>query len=299
IAGYFAADGSMLSPDGHCRAFDARAQGTVFGSGVGVVVLKRLADALEDGDFVHAVIKGSAVNNDGSRKVGYTAPGSDGQVRVVRAAQRMAEVDPETITYMEAHGTATSLGDPIEVAALTQAFRASTARKGFCAMGSIKTNLGHLRSAAGVAGLIKAVLALEHQELPPSLHLERPNPHIDFANSPFFVNDRLREWRPAEGAPRRAAVSSFGIGGTNAHVVLEEAPPQEPSGPARPWQLLVLSARSSAALERQTANLAAYLRANPEANLADIAYTLQIGRRLFTYRRTLVCHDHTGALEQI
>ncbi len=296
ITGYLAPDGSIHSPDGHCRAFDARAHGSVFGCGVGVVVLKRLTDALEDGDLIHAVIKGSAINNDGSRKVGFTAPGGEGQARVIRAAQLMSEVDPETITYVEAHGTGTPLGDPIEIAALTQAFRASTDRKGFCALGSVKTNLGHLATAAGAAGLIKTVLALEHRELPPSLHLERPNPHIDFANSPFFVNDRLREWRPAENAPLRAAVSSFGIGGTNAHVILEEAPPAEPSGPSRPWQVVPLSAASASALERVRGRLADHFRQHSGLCLADAAWTLRVGRRAGRHRAFVVARDLADAV---
>ena len=208
-------DAGIGSPDGHCRAFDAKAQGTVGGNGVGVVVLKRLESALEDGDFIHAVIKGSAINNDGSRKVGFTAPRVESQALVIRAAQRAADVAPETITYIEAHGTGTGLGDPIEVAALTRAFRACSEKKGFCAIGSVKTNVGHLDAAAGVTGLIKTVLALKHRQIPPSLHFERPNPKIDFANSPVYVNNKLRQWE-ANGTPLRAGVSSFGMGGTNA-----------------------------------------------------------------------------------
>ena len=184
----------ILSPDGHCRAFDARAQGTVAGEGVGVVVLKRLADALADGDHVHAVIRGAAINNDGALKVGYTAPSVDGQAEVIARAHAMAGVDPATIGYVEAHGTGTALGDPIEIAALTEAFRAGTDRRGFCALGSVKTNIGHLDAAAGVAGLIKTVLALEHRALPPSLHFEAPNPSIDFGSSPFRVNAGLADW---------------------------------------------------------------------------------------------------------
>ncbi|HEX9944676.1 MAG TPA: type I polyketide synthase, partial [Thermoanaerobaculia bacterium] len=294
-SGYMAYEGGIQSPDGHCRAFDAHAQGTVFGSGVALVVLKRLIDALADGDQVHAVIKGSAVNNDGALKVGYSAPGGEGQYQVVRAAQLVAEVDAETITYIETHGTGTAMGDPIEVAALTRAFRASTERKGFCAIGSVKTNVGHLRSAAGVTGLIKTVLSMRHRQLPPSLHFERPNPHIDFANSPFFVNDRLREWK-AGGVPLRAGVSSFGVGGTNAHVIVEEAPPREPSpAPVRPWQLLVLSARTATALAAARTRLAEHLRRHPELPLADIAWTLQSGRRLLRHRGTLVCRSSEEA----
>ncbi|HEV2845117.1 MAG TPA: polyketide synthase, partial [Thermoanaerobaculia bacterium] len=219
-AGYLYQEGGILSPDGRCRAFDERAAGTLFGSGVGIVVLKRLRDALADGDSIRAVIKGSAVNNDGALKVGYTAPGVEGQAAVIAMAQGVAGVHPETIAYVEAHGTGTPLGDQIEIEALTQAFRAGTARRGFCAIGSVKASIGHLETAAGVAGLIKTVLALEHAEIPPSLNCERPNPGIDFTASPFYVNTSLRPWTAGPG-PRRAGVSSFGMGGTNAHVVLE------------------------------------------------------------------------------
>src|SRR5262249_36521709 len=215
----------------------------VAGSGVGVVVLKRLSQALADGDSIRAVIKGSAINNDGAAKVGFTAPGVPGQAEVISMAQAAAGVDPDTIGYVEAHGTGTALGDPIEIAALTQVFRESTARKGFCAVGSVKTNVGHLDAAAGVTGLIKTVLSLQHRLLPPSLHFESPNPKIDFAASPFFVNTRLTEWG-TNGSPRRAGVSSFGIGGTNAHVVLEEAPDPPPTSDSRTWQVLTLSAKT-------------------------------------------------------
>jgi acyl transferase domain-containing protein len=293
--GYRYQEESIFSPDGHCRAFDAQAQGTVFGNGVGIVVLKRLADALDDGDTIYAVIKGTAINNDGALKVGYTAPSVEGQAKAITAAQRVAEVEPDTITYVETHGTGTLLGDPIEVAALTQAFRAGTDRTGFCALGSVKTNIGHTNVAAGIAGLIKAVLALQHEQIPPSLHFHAPNPNIDFASSPFYVNSMLAEW-PTSDVPRRAGVSSFGLGGTNAHAVIEEAPPLAESGAARPWQLLLLSARTSSALETATANLAAHLRSHPEHNLADIAYTLQVGRKSFEHRRMLVCRDHADAL---
>jgi acyl transferase domain-containing protein len=289
-SGYVYEPGGILSPDGHCRAFDSAAAGTVIGQGVGVVVLKLLDDALADGDTVHAVIRGSSINNDGAHKVGFTAPSEEGQARVIRLAQRQAGVDPGTIGYVEAHGSATAVGDPIEVAALTRAFRLGTSRRNFCAVGSIKTNIGHLDAAAGVAGLIKTVLALEKGEIPPSLHYTAPNPQIDFAASPFYVNIRRTEWR-TDGGPRRAGVSSFGLGGTNAHVVLEEAPPAEPSGPSRRWQLLVLSARSSSALERATDDLAAHLRSLPEpgpSELTDVAWTLQAGRNTFRHRRALV-----------
>ncbi len=292
--GYVHTEGMIASPDGHCRAFDERARGTVFGEGVGVVVLKRLADALEDGDTIRAVIRGSAVNNDGSLKVGYTAPSVEGQARVIAEALEIAGVDPATVTYVEAHGTGTPLGDPIEVAALSQAFRARTGRTGYCALGSLKTNVGHLDAAAGVAGLIKTVLCLERGAVPPSLHFERPNPQIDFASSPFFVNAELREWR-RNGEPRRAGVSSFGIGGTNAHVVLEEAPPAPAAAGEAGEHLLVLSARTATALERMTDRLAGFLDAQPEVPLADVAWTLQVGRRPFEHRRFLVCRDAEDA----
>ncbi|MEO6191566.1 MAG: amino acid adenylation domain-containing protein [Thermoanaerobaculia bacterium] len=290
LSGYMFHEGGTTSPDGHCRTFDARAKGFVSGHGCGVVVLKRLADALRDGDHVHAVIKGSACNNDGSLKVSYTAPSVDGQVEVYSMAYANAGVSPDSLSYVECHGTATPMGDPIEIAALTQAFRAHTGRRNFCAIGSLKSNVGHLDSAAGVCGLIKAVLALEHRQIPPSLHFERPNPQIDFANSPFFVNTALRDWE-TDGQPRRAGVTSLGMGGTNAHVILEEAPLAEPSGPSRPWQLVLLAAHAEPALETATSELAAFLDRRPLLDLADVAYTLQVGRRPFAHRRALLCRD--------
>jgi phthiocerol/phenolphthiocerol synthesis type-I polyketide synthase E len=295
IEGYYALDGGLASPDGHCRSFDARAAGTIFGSGVGVVTLKRLADALADGDHIHAVIKGSAINNDGSLKVSYTAPSVEGQAEVIASAQAIAGVEPETIGYVEAHGTGTSLGDPIEVTALTKVFRESTERKGYCALGSIKSNLGHLDAAAGIAGFIKAVLALENRQLPPSLNFETPNPVIDFAASPFFVNTELRDWEAGE-TPRRAGVSSFGVGGTNAHVILEEAPATEAPAASRPWQLLVLSARSGEALDQASENLLAWLREAEDDRLADAAFTLRAGRAVFRHRRAVVCRDRVDAI---
>ncbi len=290
--GYFFQEGGILAPDGHCRAFDARAAGTVFGCGAGLVVLKRLADALADGDTIHAVLKGSAVNNDGASKAGFTAPSVGGQAAVIAEALANAGVDADSIGFVEAHGTATALGDPVEIAALTKAFRRTTARRGYCAVGSVKTNLGHLEVAAGIAGLIKATLAVERAEIPPSLHFERPNPQIDFEASPFFVSSDLAPW--PEG-PRRAGVSSFGFGGTNAHVVLEEAPVPLPTGPDRPWQLVVLSARSAAALDAATANLASFLDESPAADLSDVAFTLQVGRQPFEHRRALAVHGANGA----
>ncbi|HEX2188472.1 MAG TPA: type I polyketide synthase, partial [Longimicrobiaceae bacterium] len=292
--GYLAREG-VFSRDGHCRAFDARGSGTVGGSGVGVVVLKRLSDALADGDRVHAVILGSAVNNDGAAKVGYSAPGVDGQVEVVALAHAVADVPPETVTLVEAHGTATPMGDPVEVAALARAF--ATGERGFCALGSVKTNVGHLDAAAGVASLIKAVLALEHGEIPPSLHFTEPNPAIPFASTPFYVADRLLPWTPPAGTPRRAGVSSFGVGGTNAHVVLEEPPPSPAAAPAdgEAEELLVLSARTPEALDRLAAATAERLERGGAPSLADAAFTLQRGRRAFPWRRALVAADTAEA----
>jgi phthiocerol/phenolphthiocerol synthesis type-I polyketide synthase E len=288
--GYHFQDGGIFSPDGHCRAFDAEARGSISSSGVGIVVLKRLEDAIRDGDDIRAVILGSAVNNDASRKVGYTAPSVEGQARAIEAAQAMAGVTADTISYLEAHGTGTALGDPIEVEALTRAFRATCDKNGFCALGSVKSNVGHLHTAAGVAGLIKTVLSLEHGLLPPSLHFVEPNPRIDFASTPFYVNTRLSEWK-TNGIPRRAGVSSFGIGGTNAHVVVEEAPGREPAGASRPWHLFAISAQTASALEPATDNLAAHLKNYPDLCAADVAYTLHLGRKEFTHRRIAVCKD--------
>ena len=287
--GYLYQKGGILSPDGHCRSFDARGQGTVGGDGVGIVVLKRLQDALEAGDTIHAVIRGAAINNDGAQKVGFTAPSVEGQAEVISLALAQADVSPESITSVEAHGTATELGDPVELAALTEAYRAHTDKRGYCALGSVKSNLGHMNSAAGIGGLLKTIQALRHRQLPPSLHFEAPSPMVDLAGSPFFVNTRLRPWMVEGGGPRRAAVSSFGVGGTNAHVILEEAPAREPSGPSRPWQVVLLSARTAPALQTMTERLVAHLEAHPEQPLADVAYTLSTGRQRFKHRRMVVC----------
>ncbi len=292
--GYLYQEGGFFSPDGHCRAFDADAKGMVGGAGVGIVVLKRLEKALESGDRIYGVIKGSAINNDGALKIGYTAPSVEGQARVIQAAQVLAEVKADSISYIEAHGTGTPLGDPIEIAALTQAFRTSTEKKNFCAIGSVKTNIGHLDTAAGITGLIKTALALHHQLLPPSLNFQQPHPKIDFANSPFYVNTKLSPWETTD-APRRAGVSSFGIGGTNVHLILEQAPVIETSEVSRPWQLLLLSAKSNSALESMTANLVKYLQ-QPKLNLADVAYTLQVGRKTYDYRRMVVCRNREEAV---
>jgi acyl transferase domain-containing protein/acyl carrier protein len=297
-AGYLYQFGGITSPDGHCRAFDAKAQGTIFGSGVGLVVLKRLEDAIADGDTIHAVIKGSAINNDGANKASFTAPSVQGQSKVIKDALAAAEVDARSISYVEAHGTGTALGDPIEIRALTKAFQADTDDTGFCAIGSVKTNVGHLDAAAGSASLIKAVLAMKHRELPPSLHYEKPNPQIDFESSPFFVNTALRPWARGE-TPRRAGVSSFGVGGTNAHIVLEEAPPAPAPAPGRPWELLVLSAKTATALETATAALATHLEKHPGQALADVAWTLQQGRQAFKHRRVLVCQDREDAVRAL
>jgi len=297
-AGYYYQEGGILSPDGRCRAFDASAQGTVFGNGAGIVVLKRLADAMADGDAIRAVLKGSAINNDGSLKVGFTAPSVQGQTSVVVEALAAAGVNADAIGYVEAHGTGTALGDPIEVQALTEAFRVTTDRRGYCPIGSVKTNIGHLDAAAGVAGLIKAILALEHDVIPPSLHCATPNPKIDFASSPFFVNRELAAWKRG-ASPRRAGVSSLGIGGTNAHVIVEDPPAAAPSGPSGDWQLLALSGKTESALDAATENLAVYLKDHPQASLADVSYTLQVGRKPFGFRRALVCNDVAGAVRAL
>lgn len=286
--GYLYQEGLIPSPDGHCRAFDAKAQGTVLGQGAGVVVLKKLSEAIADRDRIYAVIRGSAINNDGSNKVGFTAPSISGQSEVILAAQNAAGITAEDIGYIEAHGTGTPLGDPIEIKALTKAFQFTTSKKGYCPIGSVKTNIGHLDAAAGVAGLIKTVLILKHGEIPPSLHFETPNPNLNLEDSPFFVNTQLNTWR-RKGSPRRAGVSSFGLGGTNAHMILEEAPDQKTSGPAKSRQILTFSARSAEALNTVMANMADYLECHPEINLADVAYTLQLGRKFFAHRHTLVC----------
>jgi len=292
--GYLYTEGEILSPDGHCHAFDHRAQGTVFGSGAGAVVLRRAKDALRDGDHIWAILKGSAVNNDGAAKAGYLAPSVDGQARCIAEAQAVAGISADTVQYVECHGTGTYLGDPIEVAALTAAFRETTDAVASCKIGSVKTNIGHLDTAAGVASLIKVALALHHRQLPPSLGYEAPNPAIDFETSPFTVNDRLTDW--VADAPRRAGVNSLGVGGTNAHVVLQEAPARPAAEPSLwPFQPLVLSAKSRGALDDGARRLATHLRSHPEQDLADVAFTLKEGRRAFEKRRVLVAHSHDEA----
>ena len=292
--GYHYQEGGMVSPDGHCRTFDAKSQGTVFGSGSGVVLLKRLEDAVADKDHIYAVIRGCAVNNDGSTKVGFTAPSVEGQAHVVATALATAGIDPNSIGYIETHGTGTPLGDPIEVAALTRAYRARTSARNFCALGAVKRNVGHLDVAAGVTGLINAVNVVRHRQLPPSIYFERPNPSLDLESSPFYVNRQLTDWM-ADG-PRRAAVSAFGVGGTNAHLILEEAPGADSGPNDKPAHLLLLSARSESALEVATQNLARHLKEHM-VNLAEVAYTLQTGRRAFAHRRMLVCRDAAEAVQ--
>jgi acyl transferase domain-containing protein len=317
-SGYLYQEGSVSSPDGHCRAFDAAAAGAVEGNGCGIVALKRLSDAVADGDRVYAVLRGSAVNNDGAAKAGFTAPSVEGQADVISEALLMAGVGPETIGYVEAHGSGTPLGDPIEMAALAEAFRSARDAgdagdagapeglpAGSCAVSSVKTAIGHCNTAAGVAGLIKATLALVHRTLPPSLHFATPNPQIDFAGGPFYVPTAAEPWERGE-TPRRAGVSSFGLGGTNVHVVLEEAPETEPGDvPSRPAQLLVVSARSAEALDQATARLARHLeessedRAEDQPGIADIAWTLATGRRGFEHRRIAVARDRRGAIDAL
>ncbi len=293
--GYISQEGGMLSPDGHCRPFDENACGTVFSSGVGVVVLRRLEDAIASGDRILAVIRGWGTNNDGALKVSYPAPSVDGQAEVIALAQSVAGVDPETITYVEGHGTATPLGDPIEVAGLTKAFRAKTDREQYCGLGSVKSNIGHLDAAAGVAGLIKTVLALQHGEIPATLHYTAPNPEIDFASSPFYPVEKHRAWTPPEGVPRRAGVSSFGVGGTNVHVVLEEAPAPRPALSARRLELVPLSAKTTEALERSAAELAEAFGRDGAPELPDAAYTLAVGREEFSERLFVVAADAADA----
>jgi len=303
IKGYLYQEGGICSPDGHCRAFDASANGTRGGDGAGVVVLKRLEDSVEEGDHIYAVIKGSAINNDGNRKVGFMAPSIDGQAYVIRKALKMAEIDMETVRFIEAHGTATPLGDVTEVAALKIAF--NTAKKHYCSLGSVKTNIGHLGEAAGMAGFIKTVLALENRQIPPSLLYKNPNPEIDFENSPFYVNTTLEDLKN-ENPPLRAGVSSFGIGGTNAHVILEEyrEPNETPPANKENCYLFLMSAKTQTALEKMTENLVKYFKKNllnqgnhenpinpgqnPGLNLANVSYTLQTGRKSFPYRRKWV-----------
>ncbi len=297
--GYFWREGEIFSTDGHTRSFDASATGTTMSNAVACVVLKRLSDAERDGDNILAIVRGSAINNDGRDKVGYLAPSVSGQAGAVTEALQIAGVSPEQVSYVEAHGTGTRIGDPIEIAALTQAFRASTDKAGYCAIGSLKSNIGHTGEASGCAAFIKVVLALQNRRIPPSLHYESPNPQCEFASSPFFVNTTLRPW---EATPRIAGVTSLGAGGTNCHVVLEEAPPVRPGpepAPARDHHLLVVSAKTEGALEAATQNLAQHLADHPDASLADVAFTLTVGRKAFRHRRAIVAKDAREATRAI
>jgi len=293
-SGYLFQEEMLFSRDGHNRSFDADATGTIFSDGAGIVVLKPLDEAIDNRDNIYAVIKGSAINNDGNRKIGYTAPSSEGQAEVLIDAQLMAGIEPESIGYIEAHGSGTILGDPIEVDALKTAF--NTGEKNFCAIGSVKTNVGHLNAAAGIAGFIKTVLVLKHRMIPPTIHFKTPNPKIDFKNSPFYLVTAAKEWKN-QTYPLRAGVSSQGIGGTNAHVILEEAPPVESSPQSRDWKMLLLSARTGYSLDQATANLLDFFKNNPGVNLADATYTLQVGRNPFQHRRMLVCSNTREAID--
>jgi acyl transferase domain-containing protein len=287
--GYLHTEDSILSPDGSCRTFDANACGTIFGDGVGAVVLKRLSDAIADRDDIYAVIKGWGVNNDGGEKNGYTAPSVSGQSTAIRLAHRRAGITADTITYVEAHGTGTLVGDPIEVQALTEAFRDTTDKKQFCRIASLKTNVGHLDVAAGVTSVIKTSLALRNRQIPPMMNFTSPNPKIDFENSPFVINTKLTSWETND-MPRRAGVSSFGVGGTNAHLVMEEAPVADFQASKRPFHLIRLSARSIDALDQMSDDLANHLVANPQ-NFADVCHTLQVGRKTFRHRRIVVAKN--------
>ncbi|MDW3194583.1 MAG: amino acid adenylation domain-containing protein [Cytophagales bacterium] len=291
--GYIHQVGMIQSKDGKCRPFDASSSGTVGGEGVGVVVLKKLKDAIRDRDHIHAVIKGTGINNDGHDKVGYTAPSVKGQSVAIKRAHKMARVSSDSISYVEAHGTATELGDPIEIEALNEAFGKSSSK--YCAIGSVKSNIGHLDSAAGVAGFIKTILAIKNKQIPASLYFKEPNPKINFTDGPFFVNHTLKDWSNNSG-PLRAGVSSFGIGGTNAHVVLEEPPVMEPSTPARDYHLILLSAKTQSSLERNVSQFTAHLKNNTDSEVQDIAYTLQKGRFHFKHRKMLVCENRNDAI---
>lgn len=291
--GYNYQEGMIYSKDGRCRPFDAQAEGTVMSNGVGIVVLKRLQDAVADKDHIFSVIRGYGINNDGSGKLGYVAPSVQGQAEAISLAISMADVDPETITYVEAHGTGTILGDPVEIQGLAQAF--NTTKKQYCAIGSVKSNIGHTFEAAGVIGLIKATLALYHQKIPPSLHFQKPNPHIDFADTPFYINTSLKDWQESSH-PRRAGVSSFGIGGTNAHVILEEWQQKTSFNELMASYPLLLSAKTLTALKTMVINLGQYLQKHPEFSLTDIAYTLQVGRKIFEHTRVLVCRNREEAI---
>lgn len=297
IGGYFFLEGGITSPDGHCKPYSDNAKGTVFSNGAGAVVIKRFSDAINDEDNIYAVVKGYALSNDGCDKVSFSAPSVNGQTRAIKAALDLGNIDPNTIVYVEGHGTATPLGDPVEVEALSKAFRYKTSKKQFCALGSVKGNVGHLDAASGIAGLIKTVLVLKNKQIPPTLHFLKPNPEIDFEQSPFYVNNTLLPL-PENDQPRRAGVSSFGIGGTNAHVVLQEYSPTIGTRSSRKYQLLPFSAKTGTALEMQLVKFHNYLESNPQSDLADSAYTLKLGRKIWDQRGFLVCNDVVDAVEK-
>ncbi|MGY8690648.1 MAG: beta-ketoacyl synthase N-terminal-like domain-containing protein, partial [Verrucomicrobiales bacterium] len=290
--GYLYEEGMIFSKDGHCRAFEAKASGTIFSPGVGLVALKPLEQTIEDGDTVHAVIRGIAINNDGNSKGSFASPSIEGQAEVISDALGQQDIDPSTISYVEADGTGTIIGDPIEVAGLTQAYRQHTSNNQYCALGSVKPNIGHTDAAAGIAGLLKLILSLKHRQIPPTLNYDTPNPERDLKNSPFYIQNRLTGWDSV--SPRRGAVSSFGLGGTNAHAIVEEAPEQAPSSLSRPFQLLPFSASSKQALEDLVARWPAFLAANPTLSLPDAAYTLQTGRTAFDHRGFVVADSLEG-----
>jgi acyl transferase domain-containing protein/thioesterase domain-containing protein len=296
--GYLYKEGIILSPDGYCRAFDSEAAGTVFGEGVGVVVLKRLEDAVNDRDYIYAIIRSSAINNDGSLKAGFTAPSVDGQAEVIAMAQALAEVHPETISYVETHGTGTPIGDPIEIAALTKAFRTGTMKKEYCAIGSVKTNIGHMDAAAGIAGLIKTSLCLKNKKIPPLLHFQKANPALKLNESPFYINTELIDWETGDN-PRRAGVSSFGIGGTNSHAILEETYQLGDSGQSRIWQILTFSGKTENALSGIKTAFRDFLHMNSKINISDAAFTLKTGRREFEYRDFIICHNNKDCIEKL
>lgn len=298
-SGYTHQEGMIFSADGHCRPFDANAQGTVPSNAVGIAVLKRLEDALEDRDHIYAIIRGYGMNNDGGEKISFSAPSSTGQAAAIESAIAMAEINPVTISYAEAHGTATFLGDPIEIDALTKTFRKYTQEKEFCAIGSVKSNIGHAMEAAGIVGFIKAVLALQEKQIPPTVHFKTLNPQINSENSPFYVNAELKDW-PSSAVPRRACVSSFGIGGTNAHVILEESSLfQEDVLRSKGPYLIVLSAKTRSVLDTMALNLANHLKEHPELSLSDVAYTLQMGRKVLEHRRAIVCRNREEAIASL
>lgn len=296
--GYYYQESAILSPDGYCKPFSDQANGTVEGNGLGIVVLKRFEDAINDADSILAVIRSSAVNNDGGVKVGFTAPGSEGQINVISEALEIAGIEPDSISLVEAHGTGTPLGDPIEAAALKEVYDIEAEKAGSCALGSVKSNIGHLDTAAGIASLIKVTLSLKKRVLVPSLHFRELNTKIDFSNSRFYVNTETKPWESG-GQPGRAGVSSFGIGGTNAHVILEEAPIRKSDISSSSYHLLILSTKSESALLQASENLLSYLKKTPDVNMADVAFTLQRGRRHFEYRRTVVCQHRDEAIEKL